>query len=45
MFKNSDVGEVLKCPFGNYIIFYIIDDKLLKIVRVLNGARDFSDLF
>jgi toxin ParE1/3/4 len=45
VFKNSDVGEVRKKPYGNYVIFYVVQNNILNIARVLHGGRDFSDLF
>ena len=31
--------------FKNYLIFYRRVDAVLEILRVLNGARDYEDLF
>ncbi len=45
IFNKSDLGDVRKRPYGNYVIFYTIDDSVLSIVRILHGPRDFSDLF
>ena len=32
-------------PYGNYLIFYILLDDGIDVVRVLNGARDLEALF
>lgn len=32
-------------PYGNYLIFYILFDDGIEIVRILNGARDLEALF
>jgi toxin ParE1/3/4 len=45
LFKNSDLGEVRKRPYGNDIIFYVVENDIVIIARILHGARDTSDLF
>lgn len=32
-------------PFGNYIIFYLVIDNGIEVLRVLHGSRDIEDLF
>jgi toxin ParE1/3/4 len=45
VFKKSDLGDLLKRPYGIYIIFYVVKDDIVNIARILHGARDSSDLF
>ena len=51
--KNPFVGEDC-CEFGpgirrlsyqNYLIFFRIDDNAVIVLRVVHGARDWTDLF
>jgi toxin ParE1/3/4 len=45
--KTGHLGqfEVRRKIFGNYLIFFQIRKDELHITRVLNGARDYSELF
>ena len=45
VFEKSDLGEVRRRPYGQYVIFYVVGDSVLNIARILHGARDYSDLF
>ena len=45
VYKNIDVGQLRRKAYGNYLIFYVIDEKLVNIARILHGAQDYSDLF
>jgi toxin ParE1/3/4 len=31
-------------PFGNYLIFYRVEDKRVAILHILHGARDYEAL-
>jgi toxin ParE1/3/4 len=48
--SNQAVGvlqaeRVRRKVYGNYLIFYVVRDQSLEILRVLHGAQDYSDLF
>lgn len=45
VFKISDIGEMRRKVYGNYLIFYVIEAQTLHVVRILHGARDYSSLF
>jgi toxin ParE1/3/4 len=45
VFKRSDLGDVRKRPYGNYVIFYVVENDIVIIARILHSARDSSDLF
>ena len=39
-------GEnIRKVPFGNYIIFYTVEDESVVVLRILHGRRDLPKLF
>lgn len=46
-----EFGEaVRRAPFGNYLIFYVVQDRNIAVLHVLHGARnisavDFDDRF
>lgn len=31
-------------PYGNYLIFYCVEETEIQIVRILNGARDYEQI-
>ena len=31
-------------PYGNYLIFYRVDEARISIIRILHGARDYEAL-
>ncbi|WP_082935694.1 MULTISPECIES: type II toxin-antitoxin system RelE/ParE family toxin [unclassified Rhizobium] len=33
---------VRRRPFGNYLIFYRIEDSTVQVMRILHGARDYA---
>jgi toxin ParE1/3/4 len=33
------------CSHGNYVIFYESDAKVVTVVRILHGGRDFQKIF
>ncbi len=37
-------GGLRSFPVGRYIIFYLLPEETIKIVRVLHGARDIDTL-
>jgi toxin ParE1/3/4 len=32
-------------PYGSYVIFYAVADTIIRIERILHGARDFGTIF
>lgn len=43
---RNELGEGIRMlPFGRYLIFYTADSRIVRIERVLHGARNISDLF
>lgn len=44
-YKKSDIGEIRRKPHGNYLIFYVVEENVVSISRILHGAQDYSDLF
>jgi toxin ParE1/3/4 len=43
---RPELGEnVRSIPFGNYLIFYQLEDHAIRIERVLHGARDIGAVF
>jgi toxin ParE1/3/4 len=43
---RPELAEGLRMlPHGRYLIFYRVDDEVLRIVRVLHSARDLGPLF
>ena len=42
-FQNMRMWKVKN--FENYLIFYMVADDLIEIVRVLHSSRDIEDLF
>ena len=45
VYKISDLGEMRRKVYGNYLIFYVIEAETLHVARILHGARDYSTLF
>jgi toxin ParE1/3/4 len=45
IYKKSDIGNIRRKPHGNYLIFYVVEQNMVSISRVLHGAQDYSDLF
>ena len=38
-----EYGEaVRRAPFGNYLIFYLVEDRAIVVLHVLHGARNIS---
>lgn len=43
---SPELGEGIRsCAYGNYVIFFTSDGRLLRIIRVLHGAMDIDELF
>lgn len=43
---SPELGEgISSCAYGNYVIFFTSDSRLLRIIRVLHGAMDIDELF
>jgi toxin ParE1/3/4 len=43
---RPEIGlEIRSVPFGSYIIFYVVDEKEIRIERVLHGARDIENSY
>lgn len=42
--KNFGEG-IRKVPFGNYIIFYTVENKSVVVLRILHGRRDLPKIF
>lgn len=39
--SRPELGKGIRsCAYGNYVIFFKIDDAVLRIIRVLHGAMD-----
>ena len=36
--------EVRRCPYGNYLIFYVILEDCLEIEHIVHGRRDYVSL-
>lgn len=43
--RNELHPSVRSFPFGRYVIFYLIQDNLIVILRVLHDSRDVPSLF
>jgi toxin ParE1/3/4 len=43
--KNEYLGGARQYVFGNYLIFYLIRNQNIDIIRVINGNRNLSPLF
>jgi toxin ParE1/3/4 len=44
--RRGDLATELRFyPVGNYLIFYIVDEHGIIVVRVLHGARDYPHEF
>ncbi len=39
------VEPIRRKVFGNYLIFYRIEQNRIDVVRILHGARDYEKLF
>lgn len=37
--------DIRSFPVGNYLIFYIVDEEQLNLVRVIEGHRDLKAQF
>jgi toxin ParE1/3/4 len=33
--------DLRRCPHGNYLIFYSVDDEKIEIAHILHSARDY----
>jgi len=43
---RPELGEGIRsCAYGNYVIFFTEDGRLLRIIRVLHGAMDIEAQF
>ncbi|MDD4999654.1 type II toxin-antitoxin system RelE/ParE family toxin [Rhodoferax sp.] len=43
---RPELGEGIRsCAYGNYVIFFTEDGRLLRIIRVLHGAMDIEARF
>jgi toxin ParE1/3/4 len=43
---RPNLGEGIRMAvFGKYLIFYSFDEMVVRIERILHGARDISELF
>jgi toxin ParE1/3/4 len=36
--------DLRRCPYGNYLIFYSVDDEKIEIAHIIHGARDYLRL-
>ncbi len=45
IFKSTELGKIRRKTHGNYIILYVVNSKVVSIVRILHGAQDYADLF
>ena len=39
-----EANRVRRRPYGNYLIFYRINDNRIEILHVLHGARDYEPI-
>jgi toxin ParE1/3/4 len=44
--QRPELGEAIRsCAYGNYVIFFVEDGGLVRIIRVLHGAMDIQIRF
>jgi len=44
VYKMSDLGEIRKRVFGSYVVFYIVNDDMVSIARIIHGARNYANI-
>ena len=43
---RAELGPVIRMvPLGRYLTFYTVESEIVRIERILHGARDLADLF
>jgi len=43
---RPELGEGIRCcAYGNYVVFFLEDGQILRIIRVLHGAMDIEAQF
>jgi toxin ParE1/3/4 len=44
--KRNDLAKNLRCfPLDKYMLYYIVSEKTLELVRVLHGSRNVEKIF
>ena len=44
--ERSDVGAGLRsCAHGAYVIFFTVNNRVVRIERILHGSRDLARIF
>jgi toxin ParE1/3/4 len=44
--RRPELGEAIRsCAYGNYAIFFVEEDEVVRIIRVLHGAMDIEAQF
>jgi toxin ParE1/3/4 len=44
--RRPELGEAIRsCAYGNYVIFFVEEEKAIQIIRVLHGAMDIEAQF
>lgn len=40
--RDCEIAGLLKLTVGSHVVFYQIDDREVRVVRILHGAMDFD---